>query len=156
MMAPIMEWFVMSRIFLVQCVSKKLEYAARADELYISPWFLKAKRYVESRDGIWFILSAKHGLLKPNDSIDPYNLTLNNMNADDRRRWGMDVCSKLKLALPVVGEVTSIEILAGHRYRVGLIDQLHEDYGEKVLIPMEGRGFGQQLQWFNGQAGGID
>lgn len=33
------------------------------------------------------ILSAKYGLLLPDDEIEPYNLTLNDMSSEEVRDW---------------------------------------------------------------------
>lgn len=49
-------------VFLVSCVKRKRTSAAPARDLYISDWFVKARRYVERRRARWFILSAEYGL----------------------------------------------------------------------------------------------
>src|SRR3546814_861850 len=57
-----------SPVFLVACVAAKLDRPAPARDLYASPWFQKARAYVERQGGAWFILSAKHGLTAPETS----------------------------------------------------------------------------------------
>ena len=52
-------------IYLVACVAAKLDRPAPARDLYTSPWFQKARAYVERQGGQWFVLSAKHGLIAP-------------------------------------------------------------------------------------------
>src|SRR3546814_12989825 len=56
-----------------------------------SPWFQKARAYVERQGGAWFILSAKHGLIAPETVIAPYDETLGAMKAGARRLWGARV-----------------------------------------------------------------
>jgi hypothetical protein len=58
--------------YLVSCVSKKGAAAASAKNLYVSEWFLRVRRYVEATGCPWFILSAKYGLIDPNQIIAPY------------------------------------------------------------------------------------
>lgn len=55
----------MTPVYLVACVSQKLDRRARAAELYRSNWFRKALTYVEDTGARWFILSAAHGLVRP-------------------------------------------------------------------------------------------
>jgi uncharacterized protein DUF6884 len=75
-----------STLFLVQCAAKKQSSAMPARDLYCSPWFVKARAYVEQHGGRWFILSAKHGLVEPTAVLTSYNVTLNTMPADRRRQ----------------------------------------------------------------------
>ncbi len=65
-----------SMIGLVACCKTKLAEPARAEELYCSPLFCKARAYCLARYRRWFILSAKYGLVDPGHVISPYNCTL--------------------------------------------------------------------------------
>ena len=56
-------------VYLVSCVGKKRSCAAPARELYASDWFQKARDYVESSGSPWFILSAEHGMISPDQII---------------------------------------------------------------------------------------
>ena len=56
-----------------------------AKDLYISDWFVKARAHVEQAGNEWFILSAEHGLVHPENVIAPYERTLNAMGIADRR-----------------------------------------------------------------------
>lgn len=75
-------------IYLVACVAQKLDRRASAGELYRSDWFRKARTYVEGTGSRWFILSAAHGLVRPSQPLDPYDLPLSDLSAAERRRWG--------------------------------------------------------------------
>jgi hypothetical protein len=63
-------------VYLVSCVKKKRDKACAAQDFYASNWFRKARRYVEKSGCVWFILSAKYGLVSPGDVISPYEQTL--------------------------------------------------------------------------------
>ena len=132
-----------NRIYLVSCVAKKRTGTVAAKDLYISPWFRLARRYVESSGGPWFILSTKYGLLKPDRPISPYDETLNRMKAADRRAWAERVISQMDKHPPEADEVA---ILAGFRYRQYLGSYLSNRFSS-VRVPMQGLKFGEQLSW---------
>src|SRR5690606_16480507 len=112
--ARIEEIRMTERIFLVSCVGRKRAQEAPAADLYTSTWFIKARAFVERTGGPWFILSAEHGLLRPEQIIGPYDRTLNRMSADQRQSWAALVKTQMESELPDAEEVV---ILAGVRYR---------------------------------------
>lgn len=61
---------------LVGCASQKLRRAAPARELYVSQLFKKASAYAEKTCDRWYILSAKHGLVHPDEVLEPYDVKL--------------------------------------------------------------------------------
>ena len=137
----------MKTIYLVSCVSKKQIKPSRAKELYISDLFTKARSYVEATGAYWYILSAEHGLLSPEDMVEPYNKTLNTMPIDERRCWGEQVCADLHRIL-IRGD--AVVLIAGAKYREFLIPFLI-DAGITVEVPLKGKRIGEQLSWFKGQ-----
>ena len=134
-----------STICLVSCVGQKAERRCRAEDLYLSDWFVKARSYAEAAGYRWFILSAQYGLVAPDCEIDPYEMTLNNMPIIERREWAARVCGQLVNAVP---DMTRAVFLAGAKYREFLVDPLIQRNVE-VSIPMEGLRIGEQLSWFN-------
>lgn len=135
----------MEKVFLVSCVAKKRPERSPAAELYLSPWFNKARAYVEKQGGRWYILSAEHGLIRPDRSLDPYDTTLNNMRVAERRAWATRVAKQIRQDIP---KGCHVVILAGQRYREHLLGTL-EEVAERVSVPMEGLGIGQQLAWLD-------
>lgn len=135
-------------LYLVSCVSKKLEVAAEAKDLYVSALFLKARAYVENRDERWFILSAKYGLVHPEQVIEPYNLTLNSMGVADRRLWSERVMAQIQ---PHLNDVSSVVFLAGQKYRE-LLELEVASLGVAVQVPMKGLSIGRQLNWLDRHA----
>jgi len=127
-------------VHLVACVGQKLPHPARAGHLYQSDWFRKARAYVTIQGGRWFILSALHGLVAPSRVIEPYNVTLADLGAAERRAWGERVSAQLAGR---IGPRTPVVILAGRLYR----DPLSAWAGSRVTVPMEGLGIGQQKAW---------
>jgi hypothetical protein len=132
-------------LWLVSCVSMKRGHACRARDLYVSPWFLKARRHVEESGMPWLILSAEYGLLDPDAVVAPYERTLNEMGVAERRAWARGVLDALGPRLQGVGRVV---VLAGERYREFLMPALRAACPD-VQVPLEGLGIGKQLRWFD-------
>ena len=132
-------------IFLVSCVSEKRPEPAPAKDLFISDLFKKSRAYVESTGKPWFILSAKYGLVDPEECICPYDKTLNKMPKEKRRKWAEGVLGQL---LPHLDGVNSVVILAGKHYREFLELEL-SNRGFNVCVPMHGLQIGKQLSWLD-------
>ena len=84
------------RIALISCVAKKRDVPSTAKAMYVSPLFKGAYRYAKKikADRI-FILSAKYGLLEEDDSIEPYNETLNTKPVAEVKMWAERVLTLL-------------------------------------------------------------
>lgn len=138
-------------LVLVSCVGKKQSCPAPAKDLYISDWFRKARCLVEAKKARWCILSAKYGLVEPNQVIDPYEKTLNTMGIAARRAWAKQVMDQLP---PWLADTPRVVFLAGARYREFLIQPLQcrdRGWGIDVEIPMKGLKIGEQLAWLRRQ-----
>jgi hypothetical protein len=135
------------RLALVSCVKLKGPEPVAAKDLYVSALFRAMRHYAETHADRWMILSAKHGLLAPNTVIGRYERTLNQMSAKERREWSTRVLSALEAEL---SGVDTVVLLAGERYREGIVPALKERRLQ-VEVPLEGKGLGQQLQWLKQQ-----
>ena len=138
----------MNKLYLVSCVGMKRLSRSLAEDIYVSPWFLKARQFVESQNALWYILSAEYGLLHPSRCIDPYDRTLNSMSAAECREWARMVEVQMENEIPTT--ITNITILAGKKYRENLMPHLRARF-DTVCVPMEGLRFGEQLQWLKMQ-----
>lgn len=135
--------FRMRTICLVSCTSKKGDYPAAAERLYRSALFDGASRYARQRADLWFVLSAKFGLLHPGDRIPPYDESLNSMSRTDRSIWAKKVYVQLRSVLNAGDRVI---FLAGKPYREYLEGYLSRDGFENVA-PMSSLGIGSQVGW---------
>jgi hypothetical protein len=134
------------RVGLVGCVKTKRQEAAPAQDLYVSPLFRSRRSYVEGTCDRWFILSAKHGLVPPDEVLNPYEDSLNEKSAAAKRDWATSVLTQLRAALGVGG--TTFEIHAGSSYRnFGLVELLRQG-GATVEIPAEHLSQGEQLAFY--------
>jgi hypothetical protein len=138
---------MVKRIALVSCVKTKQKSAAVAEDLYISALFRSMRKYAEKNADEWFILSAQHGLLRPDQVIAPYERTLITMAKPDRLAWAAKVQKQLLKVLPPKANVI---ILAGERYRE-YIEPFLTAQGFEVTVPMNKMKFGTQLRWLKEQ-----
>ena len=135
----------MKNIILISCVSKKLDRKSTAENIYTSSLFKKNLTYAKSlKPNQIYILSAKHGLLKLTDEIEPYNKTLNKMRTYEIKEWSKEVVRQVKSVADLKND--EFTFLAGEKYRKYLIPELSQ-----VKIPMKGLKIGEQLQWLTKQ-----
>lgn len=92
------------------------------------------------------ILSAKYGLLFPDDMIEPYNLTLNDMTSDEVKEWSEKVFRQMKDRLNL-RDFNRVFFHTGVRYRQYLIPKL-EKLGIKCEVPLGNLGIGKQKAWY--------
>jgi hypothetical protein len=141
------------RVGLVGCVKmKRSAGGSLARDLYISTLFTGRRRYVEETCDCWFVLSARHGLVRDDEWLEPYDETLNDQSAALKRRWA----KKVLLDLDTLGldyRTTTFEIHAGNEYRsFGLVEGL-QARGATVVVPAARLGQGEQLAFYNGTRG---
>jgi hypothetical protein len=139
------------RVGLVGCVKTKLEQAAPAAELYTSPLFTGRRKAVERSCDQWFVLSALHGLVRPDEVLEPYDRTLLDASSTERRRWSGEVLAALRDQL---GDFRGVvfEIHAGATYTdYGLAVGL-KAAGAEVELPMRGLRLGEQLSRYRSTA----
>lgn len=134
------------RVALISCTKLKASYPCTAREMYQeSTLFKKAVNFIEQQDyDDWYVLSAKYGLLRQEDIIQPYDLTLNNMKVAERRKWSKMVIKQLEdLQL----DITNFDFYAGAKYREYLIPALTQK-GHACNVPLEGKAIGEQLSYY--------
>lgn len=147
------------RVALISCSAQKLDHAAPAARLYTSTLFRKAVAYAVTHCDGWHVLSGKHGLVAPEQVIEPYDqkLTVTPTTVDGRKiptEWAGDVSRALATEYGVV-ELwsTTFVVLAGGIYEenlrtiAGTID---------MEFPLAGMQIGERLQWLTRQVRPIE
>jgi cytoplasmic iron level regulating protein YaaA (DUF328/UPF0246 family) len=136
-------------IGLIQCGAKKLPHKACAKDLYIGGLYTMYRRTIELVTSEWYILSAKHGLLRPYDEIDPYDQTL---PKEGSTSWDWLVLNQLHSILGGRNEVLCV--LASRRYTSGWAHDF------RVITPVDGQSLGRCMsraksiqRFFNGLGG---
>jgi hypothetical protein len=103
------------RVLLLGCVKGKGAGPAPTRELDTSDLFRKRRPYADASGSPWFVLSALHGLVHPDDVLEPYDLALANQLVAYRARWGRHVVEQMERHLgPLRG--TTFEVHAGAAY----------------------------------------
>jgi hypothetical protein len=71
----------------IGCVKEKRSQPSKARDLYVSTLFVGRRRYVEFTCDLWWVLSAAHGLVDPDDCLEPYDVALKDQSRARRRAW---------------------------------------------------------------------
>jgi hypothetical protein len=130
-------------IIFISCTKKKQDHPCKAKEMYqASQWFRGGWKYAESLhpDEI-YILSAKYGLLRPDNIISPYEQTLNAAKDAEIRKWSIMVADQIKKA--GINRTQKAIFLCGKNYRK-YIKNLFKDNS----APCSNLGIGKQMQFF--------
>lgn len=130
----------MPSLTLVADVKAQASLASPACDLYLSRWFRLCRGYAEHR-GEWRILSSQHGLLSPNTTVEPYELT------KPRLAWYEDLVSAL-VDLTHAGD--TLTLLSVARPGEALSQPLREA-GRHLETPLEGLDLDRQAGWLEAQ-----
>lgn len=133
-------------IVLVTCVKTKADRPSPAKDLYTSALFRKQRAYAERYGAPWFILSAEHGLVAPDEWLSPYERYLPEMSRSFRAAWSAWVAARLELLAGPLANMT-VEVHAGSVYLDAVRPEL-EALGAIVVDPLKGLSMGQRLSWY--------
>jgi len=152
------------KVALVACGARKLTTAAPARELYQGTLFKAQRAYAERFADRWFILSAKHGLVEPSATLEPYDASLLTLSTRERDAWGELVFSQLAHRMRSVN--VAPVLLAGGAYRAALKGRLvaracehHKngrDMWERPADPLARLPIGLQVQWLRSELRAAD
>jgi hypothetical protein len=137
----------MNTFYLLSCARGKRATRAPAECLYQSDLFKKALGVAQESGSPYFILSALHGLLDPDEVIAPYDVSLQEMDRQARARWAAYVWEQLRGYLSPGDRVV---MYAGQDYRAPLLPYL-QGAGVQVDVPLQGLDIGYQKQALAGQ-----
>jgi hypothetical protein len=131
----------MKTVYLISCSSKKRKHKCIAKEMYVSPRFKLSLSLAEkSNPDQIFILSAKHGLLKLDAEVEPYDTTLNGFSSHDQLLWGQKVIHELSNYANLKED--RFVVLASNNYVMPLINSLRN-----VELPLKSLNLFQQLKF---------
>ena len=136
-----------SDVILVGCVKNKRDRRGAAKDLYDSQLWYGRRRYAERSRRPWFILSAKHGLVDPDQPLEPYDRRLSELPGGQRRAWGEDVASNLEERLGSL-KGKALEIHAGEKEYVVPLEPPLRRRGARLVLPLQGIDQGSQGAWY--------
>jgi hypothetical protein len=131
-----------TRVGLVACSKSKANSPAPACTLYTSPLFRKAAAYCHRRYDRWFILSARHGLVAPDEVLHPCDETLVGRPRAVREAWAGCVVAQLERRGL---RRARFWLHAGRAYADVLAGRLDCE------LPLAGLGIGERLAWYGGR-----
>ena len=128
-------------IAFISCVKEKRIGKYKAKDLYTSDFFRKSFGYCSSKYDKVFILSAKYGLLELEEEIENYEMTLNDFSKIEKIEWSVMVCNQMENK---IDDSDDLFFYVGNNYREHLLPMLSNN----CFVPLEGKGIGEQLQYF--------
>jgi hypothetical protein len=136
-----------TRIVLVGCSRTKASGPRPAAELFLGSGFSKARDYARAAGGPWYVLSAKYGLLHPDDVVAPYDVYLGDRPEGYRSAWGEWVVAQLADRHDLRSAV--VEVHAGRAYVDPLGVRL-TGLEATLTEPLAGLRQGERLAWYGG------
>lgn len=135
---------------LVGCVATKRPQPMAAKELYDSELFRRRRAYAEASGRPWFIVSGLHGLVDPDEVVEPYERSINDLAGPERAAWARGIADSLIRRLPTVSG-QAVEVHAGIE-NVAALRRPLQALGVQVMTPLSGLRIGEQLQWYDRRA----
>lgn len=138
----------MAKICLVGDTKSQRKGRALAELLFTSNLFKHSRAYAERHSDRWYILSAKHGLLKPTDLIDPYSLSIRDHRPDDRFLLAQRILQTFLRERITTND--TITMLANTHYCEVLVP-VFEGRGFTSIRPFQNKNAVEQIQWLKSQ-----
>lgn len=123
------------RVVLIGCSDSRATSATAARELFEGAAFRTGRAYAAASGCPWYVLSAKWGLLAPDDVVGPYDVCLQHQPDSYRRAWGRWVVERLADLHP--GVRVRLEVHASAAYADPLVAPA-EDRGYLIETPLHG------------------
>jgi|SRR5579871_1141842 len=130
-------------VTLVGCGRQKSVRPAQARRLYTGGLFRLAAAWAERHARRWFILSAKHGLVEPDQFLAPYDAYLPALSPSERAALNKGVADRLRALVP---PTETIVLLAGAEYAAFAPLVPHQ-----VVQPLKGLPLGKRMAWLRRQ-----
>jgi hypothetical protein len=130
------------RVGLVGCAQQKRPGTHPARELYVSPLFRYALSWAERSTDETFILSARYGLVHPDQILDHYDQRLPARHGE-AALWGLSVANHLATLYPSL--TVTVVFLAGLSYVEPIVTALPKRW--TIEDPLAGLGIGHRLSF---------
>ena len=123
------------RVVLLGSSGATADQPSPAGGMFRSDGFARARAAAVSSGAPWFVLSAKHGLLDPDDVISPFEVQIDDQPAAYRTAWGEWVVAQLADRLQLDG--VTVEVHGGVDFAQPLRQPLTRR-GAVLDIPLPG------------------
>ncbi|MGY1640860.1 DUF6884 domain-containing protein [Geodermatophilus sp. SYSU D00703] len=132
-------------VVLVGCSDSKAPSARPAERLFTGAAFVKGRAHALATGRPWYVLSARWGLLAPDDVVAPYDVYLADRPTQYRTAWGAWVVAQLAERHGLRG--AAVEVHAGEAYCLPLAGPLAAA-GATLHQPLAGLRQGERLAWY--------
>lgn len=133
----------MSIQVIIGCGKRKHPIPAPAADMYLSQLFTSARQWCEEGGMPWRIMSAQHGILDPDSSIEPYDLALSMLNSDELAEYRDRIAFQWSTGF--ASRPTRVVLLASSLYARTFAKAISGQ--ESVEEPLAGLGFGRRIHW---------
>ena len=136
----------MTNMIIIGCGKDKKDKPTKAWDMYTSPYFTVKKNYAESNAPKQGVYSAEHGLLFPDDVIEPYNTK---MGKDVTSDEAVEVARSVLEDVPE--DVNTIEIIAGKDYTEPM-KKIEDEFNYSIRYTLQEEvngGMGFQMSWLS-------
>jgi hypothetical protein len=148
-------------VAIIGCGKSKLDHAAPARDLYTGSLFRAALAHAEATADLVLIASAKHGLLRTSEPIEPYEQKLRRGGAGAFVRdrsiddWRDRVAAQTgTLCADLLGHGILFSVFAGADYASPIKEAIRLariEVATHVRDPLAGMTVGRRLHWFREQ-----
>jgi hypothetical protein len=115
--------------------------------------FRGRRLYAERTGQPWLIVSALHGLVEPDQVLEPYDVAVTHLSSLERRAVGEKIAARLETRFgPLAGRV--FEVHAVDEYVVRLESAIRPR-DARLLRPLRGLRIGEQLAWYAERLGTV-
>ena len=118
-----------------------------AADLFTGHGFQAARRWADACTDSWVIVCPRHGVITPEQIVEPYSVQLTALSVRERVEWGkavIDVIQRRYAGLPIrLVAVTSERHL-----------ELLCNSGVRIENPLRSKNMGQRVAWFTERAAG--
>lgn len=135
----------MKKVILIGCGKSKRKEKSKAEDLYTGSYFgknLQLAKKISNEDDNIYILSAKFGVLELDDTINPYDITLNDKSEKERKLWSYKVVKQLERK--GIKKDDLIIMLLGNNYSKYL-----KKYYKNHQEPLKGYKMGEKMREIN-------
>ena len=136
----------MSSIFLIiGCSGQKNKYSSKSEDLYCSARFLAAKAIAKHIGSERRILSAKHGLIRNSEIVEPYDLSILELSPDDHIAWAKENAQRI---LKLTKDVDHIVYIGDELY-FAEIKKILEKKRNNIFLPLGNVDKKNSVSWLN-------
>lgn len=116
-----------------------------AADAYTGQGFQTARRWADACTDSWVIVCPRHGIVTPDQLVEPYVAELAKLSIRERIDWGKATMSAILARF--AGLPVRFVAVAGEPYV-----ELLRNQGTRIESPLRGLSFGERLAWFTTRA----